>query len=135
MAPRRPDPDAPDPTRSAAARAGHERRARRKRLAKMLGARLRRIATEQSATPATWADEPEAFAEWIIGEAAAAAAEWDEPDLGGGPVELPVTIEELRAAHDELQDERERLIDTGIDPAALLELEPIGDVDAGDEDR
>ena len=135
MAPRRPDPDAPDPTRSAAARAGHERRARRKRLAKMLGARLRRIASEQSATPASWADEPEAFAEWIIGQAAEAAAEWDEPDLVGGPVELPVTIEELRAAHDELMSDREELIERGVDPASLLELEPIGDVDATDPER
>jgi hypothetical protein len=132
MAPRRPDPDAPDPTRSAAARAGHERRARRKRLARMLGAALRRIdPVERRAS--VLIEAPEEFAEWIIGQAADAAAEWDEPDLVGGPVELPVTIEELRRAHDELQDERERLLDTGIDPASLLELEPIGDVDAGDE--
>lgn len=113
-----PTTNQPDPTRSAAARAGHERRARRKRLARMTGAALRRLAPEVLAQEAERLQhEPEAFAEWIIGLAADAAAEWDEPDLvGGSPTAHepePISIHELRSIADD-----------------LLGLEAQGDVDA-----
>jgi hypothetical protein len=119
----------PDPTRSAAARAGHERRARRRRLARMLGAALRRI--DRSARRADQLlEEPEAFAEWIVTIAADAATEWDEPDLVGGPVELPVTVEELQAAAAELH----ALPAPGADALGFLQgLEAQGDI--GDEDE
>jgi hypothetical protein len=115
----------PDPNRSAGARLGHERRARRKRLARMLGARLRRLAAEGPATPANWADEPEAFAEWIVGQAAEAATEWDEPDLVGGDPTPVLSMAELTATADELIAESSR------DALRILEdLEPDGEVDA-----
>lgn len=108
----------PDPTRSAAARAGHERRARRKRLARMIGAALRRLDPNvRAGYGLDLQDEPEKFAEWITALAAEAAAEWDEPDLvGGSPAAQdnePISIHELRSLADE-----------------LLDVEAEGDVDA-----
>lgn len=108
----------PDPTRSAAARAGHERRARRKRLTRILGAALRRTdeAIRVDAGDLLLKD-PEDFAAWIVRIAAEAAAEWDEPDLvGGSPAPRgpePISIHELRNLAGD-----------------LLGLEADGDVDA-----